>query len=276
MIALVVNPDSGGGADEVADAVRSSGAELASFSLDQLEAAVAARPSRIVAAGGDGSLAPVAEAAARAGIPLGVIPTGTANDFARAMQIPLATDDAIRIALESPRTRQVDLARIDRRPFLNAASLGLSPVAASHASGLKNVLGALAYTAGALRAGLRADPVPCTVRGDGEVLFEGRTWQVTVACTGAFGGGSSVEADPADGRLDIVAVEAGSRARLVRHAYGMRAGDIGGQPGVHSRRCESAQIELQGTETFNVDGELVESGTCEFSVEPAAVTVVVG
>jgi diacylglycerol kinase (ATP) len=277
VIAFLANPDSGSGeADAVAEAIRGLRADTASFPLDELEAALAASPARIVVAGGDGSLGPVAAAAARAEIPFAVIPTGTANDFARAMDIPFDPGDAVRLAVEGSETRRLDLAHMDDRPFLNAASVGLSPAAAEHASGLKETLGAVAYSAGALRAGIEADPVRCAVRADGELLFEGEAWQVTVACTGAFGGGSSVEADPADGRLDVVAIEAGSRARLVRHAYGLRAGDVEDQPGVHSLRAAAAEITLERTESFNVDGELVESGSCGFEVEPAAVALVVG
>ena len=256
--------------------MRRLGAEVATFGLDEIDAAIAAQPARLVVAGGDGSLGSVAAPAARAGLPFGVVPTGTANDFARALEIPLDTEDAVRLAVEGSETRRVDIAHMDERPFLNVASLGLSPAAAEHASGLKGALGSLAYTAGALRAGVETDPVACAVKGDGETLFEGEAWQVTVACTGAFGGGSSVDADPADGRLDVVAIAAESRARLVRHAYGLRAGDIEGQPGVHSMRCASVAIALEGTHAFNVDGELIESGSCRFEVEPSAVSVVVG
>lgn len=277
LIALLANPDSGQGeADEVAEAMRGLGAEVATFGLDEIDAAIAAQPVRLAVAGGDGSLGGVAAPAARAGLPFAVIPTGTANDFARVLKIPLDTGEAVRLAVEGTETRRIDIAHMDERPFLNVASLGLSPTAAEHASGLKGALGALAYTAGALRAGVEADPVECLVTGDGQEIFDGEAWQVTVACTGAFGGGSSVEADPADGRLDVVAIEAESRARLVRHAYGLKAGDIEDQPGVHSLRCGSAEVTLEGNQTFNVDGELVESASCRFEVEPRAVSVVVG
>lgn len=277
MIALLANPESGQGeADEVAEAMRGLEVDVTAFGFDQLDRAIAAQPERLVVAGGDGSLGCVAAPAGRADIPLAVVPTGTANDFARAMGIPLDTEEAVRLAATGEHTRRIDIAHMDDRPFLNGASLGLSPVAAEHASGLKAALGPLAYTVGALRAGLEADAVDCTVRCDGEDLFTGEAWQVTVACTGAFGGGSSVEADPADGRLDVVVIEAESRARLVRHAYGLRAGEIEGQPGVRKLRCAAAEIELDGPEPFNVDGELVESGSCRFEVEPAAVSVVVG
>mgnify|MGYP002336082741 CR=1 FL=1 len=198
------------------------------------------------------------------------------NDFARAMEIPLDLDESVHLAVRGTGTRRLDIARMGDRPYLNVASLGLSPAAAERASGLKGSLGPLAYTLGALRAGVEADPVTCTVRCGGEELFSGEVWQVSVACTGAFGGGSSVEADPADGRLDVVAIEADNRLRLVRHAYGLRAGEVEEQPGVHSRSCPEAEVEVQGSTSFNVDGELVESGSCRFTVEPRAVEVVVG
>ena len=277
MIALLSNPDSGQGeAEDVAEAMRGLGAEVAVFGLDAVDEALGAKPERLVVAGGDGSLGCVAAPAARAGIPLAVVPTGTANDFARTLEIPGDTADAARLAVEGRTTRRLDIARMGDRPFLNVASLGLSPAAAERASGLKGKLGPLAYTLGALRAGVEAEPVECTVRCDGETLFAGEAWQVTVACTGAFGGGSSVEANPTDGRLDVVAIEAENRARLVRHAYGLRAGEVEGQPGVHSRRCSVAEVELAEATPFNVDGELVESGSCRFEVQADTVDVVVG
>ena len=277
MIALLANPDSGQGeAEEVADLMRGLGAEVSVFGLDEVEDAVAARPERVVVAGGDGSLGCVAAPAGRAGLPIAVVPTGTANDFARAMELPLDHADAARIAVEGRETRRLEIARMDGRPFLNVASLGLSPAAAEKASGLKGTFGPLAYTLGALRAGVEADPVQCAVRCGDDELYAGEVWQVTVACTGAFGGGSSVEADPSDGHLDVVAIEADRRLRLVRHAYGLRAGEVEDQPGVHKRRCPSAAIDVEGVRPFNVDGELIESGSCEFTVEADAVEVVVG
>lgn len=276
MIALLANPDSGQGeAEDVAGAMRELGTEVASFGLDEIEGAVASAPERLVVAGGDGSLGCVAAAAAREGIPFAVVPTGTANDFARAMGVPLDTRDAVRLAVRGRRTRRIDIARMDDRPFLNVASLGLSPAAAEHASGLKGALGPLAYVMGALRAGAQAHPVHCTVRCDEGDLFEGEVWQVSVACTGAFGAGASVNADPADGQLDLVLIEAGTRARLIRHAYGLRAGRIEGQPGVAKARCATATITLGSSEPFNVDGELVEARDPRFAVEPGAVEVVV-
>jgi diacylglycerol kinase family enzyme len=254
----------------------SLGTDVAQFPLDDVDAAVSARPTRLAVAGGDGSLAPVARRASRAGLELAVIPTGTANDFARAMGIPLDTEAACELAVRGRSVRRVDLGLMDDRPFLNVASLGLPPAAARRASGLKGALGPLAYAAGALAAGLQAQPVECRVCGDGAELFAGAAWQVTVAGSGAFGAGSSVEADPADGKLDLVVIEAGSRARLAGHAYALRTGGLAEQDGVRKARCANATIELGGDEPFNVDGEIVRSGSCDFAVERDGVAVVVG
>lgn len=271
------NPDSGSGdAESVAALLRELGAQVDTFSLDDVDDALASSPDRLAVAGGDGSLASVAAPAGRAGAELAVIPTGTANDFARELGIPSEVAAACELAVNGVRTRRLDLAWMEDRPFLNVASLGLPPAAAERASGLKDALGPLAYAVGAVRAGLAADPVGCAVRCDGEELFAGQAWQVTVACTGAFGAGASIDAHPADGRLDVVAIEAGSRLRLLRHAHGLRLGELEGQTGVHKIRCGACEIDLDGVEPFNVDGEVIASGSCGFEIEPQAVAVVVG
>lgn len=276
-VALLANPDSGSGdAHEVAERLRGQGLEVREFSLDDAGDAVASEPDGLVVAGGDGSLACVAAPAARAGLPVAVIPTGTANDFARVLGIPREPSEACDLVADGARTRKLDVGRMGDRPFLNVASMGLPPAAARHADGLKGLLGPFAYAVGALRAGLQAEAVECTVRCDDAEVHSGKVWQVTVACSGAFGGGSSIETDLADERLDVVVIEASSRARLALHAYGLRRGGIGEQSGVTKVRCAHAEIELWEKRSWNVDGELVESGTTSFTVDPDAVEVVVG
>ena len=275
-LALLANPDSGGGdAWDAAQALRSLGAEVRSFSLADRDRALEAGIERVVVAGGDGSVGCAADVAARARVPLAVIPVGTANDFARALEIPLDPDESCELAVRGTTTRAIDLARFGSRPFVNAASAGLSPVAARSAHGLKRVLGPLAYAVGALRAGLRAAPVACRVRCDGTELFAGRAWQVTVASTGAFGGGAEVEADPHDGLLDTVVIEAGSRLSLIRRAHGLRAGRVESQPGVHTAGGRVIEVDTDGSTGFNVDGELVEAERVSITVEARAFEVVV-
>ncbi len=275
-IALLTNPDSGSGeADDVAECLRGHGLEVREFGLDEVGEALAGKPDSLVVAGGDGSLGGVAGAAARAGIPMSVIPTGTANDFARELGIPRETEEACELAAGGKRTRKLDVARMDDRPFLNVASLGLAPAAADRATGLKGLLGPLAYAVGAIGAGLRAHPVRCAVKCDGREIYSGDSWQVTVACSGAFGGGSSIETDLGDGRLDVVIIEARSRVWLALHAYGLRRGGLGEQTGVDKVRCETVEVAFDGVERWNVDGEIVESRSCSFRVDSDPIDVIV-
>jgi diacylglycerol kinase family enzyme len=74
----------------------------------------------------------------------------------------------------------------------------------------------------------------------------------------------------------VVVIEAGSRVRLAHHAYGLRRGGIGEQAGVTKVRCAEVEVELDKAEPWNVDGEIVESGSVVFKVDPEAVEVVVG
>lgn len=276
-IALVANPDSGSGEGARVDrALERAGATVTTFTPDRAADAASSRPDRIVVAGGDGSIAPAAAAAGRAGVPLAVIATGTANDFAGALDLPQDLDAAVRLAVAGERLRDLDLAWLGERPFVNVASAGLAPKAARQAAGFKGALGSLAYAVGALAAASRAQPVRCEIECDGEPLFAGSAWQATLGCSGAFGAGSSVGGEPGDGRLRVVAVPGGPRLALIRRAAGLRRGTIGEQPGVAAADCSVARLTFPAETELNVDGELVSTGSVDVKIEPAAFRLVVG
>ena len=278
-VALVANPESGFATDraQLETQLRYFGAEVVSFDLDQLEEAAACGVDRLVVAGGDGMLGPAVVAARGGAVPLALLPTGTANDFARGAGIPLEAAAACRVAAQGERLKVLDLARMDGRPFLNTASVGLSVQAADRAVPLKKVIGRFAYMLGALRAGFTDHPVPCRVSCDGEEMFAGKAWQVIVANSGRFGAGSSVEeADPADGLLDATVVPAGSRVNLPRYAYAMRRGRIASAGNArHGRGCR-VRLEVPSEEPYNVDGEVVCHGSADFRVETCVARMVVG
>ena len=277
-VALVANAASGNSdPDRCAEWLRTFGAEVEPFTIDQLDRAVAAGADRLVVAGGDGSIAPVAAAAGRAETPLAVLPAGTANDFARRMGIPPKMGPAARLAARGTEVKQLELGWMDDRPFVNVASAGLPGPAARTAKAWKKPLGPLGYAAGALLAGITARAVSVEVSCDDGGLFAGDAWQVTVAASGAFGAGSRIdEADPHDGKLEVIAVEAGPRPGLVALAYRLRAGSVGEHKRAQHARCEHASLSLEGRTEFNVDGEVVESGSVRFRGEADAFSLVVG
>lgn len=84
------------------------------------------RSQAVVAGGGDGTVNAVAAQLVATGIPLGILPLGTLNHFARELRIPTQPDAALR-ALLTGRVVSVDAAEVNGRPFVNNSSLGLYP-----------------------------------------------------------------------------------------------------------------------------------------------------
>lgn len=278
-IALIANAASGGGLDpeELAERMRRHGAEIRTWSLAERDGAAEWEPDRIAVAGGDGSIGCAAELACRLGAPLAVIATGTANDYARASELPDDPEAACALAVTGSELRPMELGRLaDGRPFVNVASAGLASAAARRAEPFKSYLGPLAYPVGALRAAMTEQPLRCTVCAGGEQVFDGEAWQAIVAVTGAFGGGADIDAaDPEDGVLDAAILPAGSRLGLARRAWGLRRGTIAEQRDVRHARGTVVEVDLPAGTEFNVDGEVHDSGMERITVEHRAYELVV-
>jgi diacylglycerol kinase (ATP) len=274
-IAVVANPASGGGTDPAPFAAALGATRFAPDALDEVRAFA---PERIVVAGGDGTIGTVAALAGELDVPLAVIPAGTANDFARANGIPLDLDAAVRLARDGSELRPLELGRLaNGHPFVNVASAGLSSVAARRAAPLKSRFGPLAYGLGAVRAAATGRPLVVRVRVDQREVFSGGAWQVMVACTGAFGGGSGIGVtDVDDGELDVVVVPAGSRVGLVRRAWGLRTKTIERQRRVVHFVGLVVEVELPDGAEVNCDGEFVEGGLEYVTARANAFRLVVG
>ena len=96
---------------------------------------------------------------------------------------------------------------------------------------------------------------------DGAEVFAGGAWQVIVACTGAFGGGSGIgAADATDGDLDVVIVPAGSRLALARRAWGLRTRTIERQKAVPHFEGRVVSVALPVGTELNCDGEIRDGG----------------
>jgi diacylglycerol kinase family enzyme len=126
---LIVNPRSGGGApgaEELRAAARERGIEvhLLAEGDDVPEVARRANAGVLGMAGGDGSLAAVADVAIERDVPFVCIPFGTRNHFAR--DVGLDRNDPIgALAAFDGEERRIDVGRVGDRLFLNNVSLGL-------------------------------------------------------------------------------------------------------------------------------------------------------
>lgn len=143
----------------------------------------------VVAIGGDGTLHETMNGLAdqEHRPALGIVPMGTVNDFARALQIPLNPADAIR-TLSSSRTQRVDMGRLNDRLFVNVVAAGsLAGSLSSVTSEDKTRLGFLAYLKEGIKELASNSAHALTITHDGEV-WEGSSPLFIAALTNSVGG----------------------------------------------------------------------------------------
>src|SRR5688572_15831311 len=127
MIPAFINPSAGNAAAAREALEQAGGVEVRETDPGALAAAIAAAvrdgATRIIVAGGDGSLATAAGIIAGKDVSLGILPAGTLNHLAKDLGIPLDLGEAARIAVAGE-TRTIDVGRAGERIFLNTSSLG--------------------------------------------------------------------------------------------------------------------------------------------------------
>jgi YegS/Rv2252/BmrU family lipid kinase len=228
----------------------------------------------VVIAGGDGTLNAAAFGLLKSGLPLGIIPAGTANDLARTLGIPDDVESALDIIAQGEE-RRVDVGRVNDQLFFNVASIGLS-VALAHAmsSETKRRLGRLSYSLAALRVIARARPFSALIVSEGDVARV-QTFQVAVGNGRYYGGGNVVEksAEIDDGRLDLYSLEMENVWKLAWMARSFRAGEHGAFEEVRSVRGRNFEIHTRRPRKVNADGEILTTTPARFSVVPKAIRV---
>jgi diacylglycerol kinase (ATP) len=259
--------------------LRTAGARvetLVTSTLDELAFVLAGAERRVVLLGGDGSLH---AAANTPGLKpeLALIPGGKANNVARSLGVPLELDTAARLAVEG-RAHPMDAiaARTATRSYLavEGVSVGFHALARSQYKAKNS-----ADTAAGIRAGLgalaRFEPITMAVGLDGSCELM-RLTQLFVVNMPLFGPGLRVapSADPADGILDVVAIEGGGRLSLLPLAARLRHGTHLGRDGVRSFRARTVRISTRGASPVIADTTDLGSDTVELSVAPQALEVV--
>lgn len=189
------------------------GARIAAEAFDRGEG--------VVACGGDGTVAGLAEVAASHGGPLAVVPTGAGNDFARGIGLdhrrPLEAiallDQGHAIPIDLGRARAADGST---RAFTTVAHTGFDSEANRWANGVRWATGSTLYVLAVLRTVATYRPQPVTVRIDDDE-WRGDAWLVAVGNTRGYAGGMQIA--PAavldDGLLDVCIIGPGSTTRFV-------------------------------------------------------------
>ena len=243
--------------------------------------------SLLIAYGGDGTASEVARGLvhSKGDAELGLLPSGTGNDFASAAGVPARLPEAARF-LSRTRARATDLGHVEdaartSRLFLNSFSLGLAASVAERASA-GGGLGRATYAAAAAREVVAFQPVPLRV-GLNETPARPRTLlNLTILNSRRFGAGIPLAppADPGDGELDAVLIGplgplalADAVFRLTREAH------FGRREIEHHRIHRAAIASLPGAGDApellsEVDGDVVRwREAVTVSVAPGAVRI---
>lgn len=211
----------------------------------------------VAAAGGDGTINEVVNGLDGYDVPLGIIPLGTANDFAKQVGIPADADHAMDVILQR-KPRRFDTATLNGRRFLNVSTGGIGAEATAETpASAKESLGSVAYAITGLRKFADFRPNFARFTGDG-FNYEGEFLMFAVGLTRSTGGGTMVTpmAEADDGYFDLCIVEGMSRSEFARTVFKVKHGEHVGHPGVHYAQLKAVTIEGLDPIAVNVDGEI--------------------
>jgi len=228
----------------------------------------------IVICGGDGSISSGALAVMESGLPMGIMPMGTANDLARTLAIPMDLIAAAKVIADG-QTRRVDMGTVNGHAFFNVASIGLSSELAQGLDPtLKKRFGRLGYALAATKVLTKASRFHARITEKGRTT-EVDTFQIAIGNGRHYGGGNVVrdDAEIDDGHLDLYSLELTNLWKLALMLRSFRSGTHGAWREVRTARCVEFDIETKRPMPVNTDGEIVTATPAHFKVHPQAVAI---
>lgn len=301
---VVANPHAGRGQagavlDRVVSALQAAGAQAGgelTTSIGHaadLAAAAAADGAVAVAVGGDGLVRAVAAGASRHHGVVGLVPAGRGNDFARTVGIAKDDVDGNIRTLLTAEPRPTDCIAVtggapsgplrpgeEREPAAGAIEdvalgnvyAGFDSLSNVTANSLRFNLGEFSYTYAALRVALTMPALGLVVTIDGE-RHAYRGSGVAIGNSRFYGGNVpfAPDADPHDGRLDVVMFAQTTARSRVATLWSMRSGGHLGRDGVTVVRGREVQIEITPELEAYADGDPIARSPLTATALPGAI-----
>lgn len=222
----------------------------------------------VILVGGDGTLNEgingIAEQPHRPVV--GVVPLGTVNDFARALDISLDPDEAI--ALLGGKTTKADIGKVNDHYFTNVIAIGLLAEAVGDVSvEQKTSLGSLAYLFEGVKAAIQNDSYEMEVTADGQTYKENMMLFICVL-TDSVGSFRQLneDADKSDGLLHGFIIKSTSTLQVVGTAKNLLTGNYEDDDNII--KLNAREMHIKATEAFplNVDGDLISQIPAKISI----------
>ena len=236
----------------------------------------------LIVMGGDGMMHLGLNAAAGSGVPLGVIPAGTGNDFCRGVGVP-KTAVAASLVIAEGITQDIDLTRVSgsladgatQRYVGSVVSTGYDARVNRRTNAMTFTLGSLGYAYCALAELARFEPLRYRITMDG-VPRKQTAMLIAVANAGFFGGGMKIAPDYSltDGLLDVTIIHPVSRMTLLRLLPAMFSGRFVSDPAVE--RVRASHVTIDGDELYGMaDGDALGPVPLLLEAVPYALTLYV-
>jgi diacylglycerol kinase (ATP) len=284
-VALVVNPTAGRGlgariAPVVRERLAAAGLTVDVFAtscaedVGRISAEVVASGADAVALiGGDGTIHLGAQVLAKSGMPFGVIPAGTGNDFARGIGVPLKDPAAAADLIVAGKTRTIDLAVAKDEYITTVVAGGFDSLVNRRANAMSWPKGNSRYTVATLAELRTFKPLEYVVTIDGEVI-ETKAMLVAVGTGPTYGGGLQIcaGAEIDDGLLDVTIIQPVSRLTLLQMFPKLSKGTHVGHPMLRTFRGRSVRLESPGITAYG-DGEVLGPLPVDITISPGALTV---
>lgn len=244
--------------------------------------ALASGATRVIAGGGDGTLNAVADALVGKGVKppkaaMGILPLGTANDFAHGCELPV---DDLTACLEIACTRDarpIDVGRMNGESFINVASGGFgAEITATTPVEMKKRLGGAAYTIMGLIKVFDLKPYEGSFEAPGEAPVRGSMLFMAVGNNRLAGGGFDVapEASLDDGLLDVAVIHHGDGFAMGKLAQELKNPTDPANEIVLYRQLPAFTIVADKAFHMNLDGEPNMADRFDFSILPRHLEVV--
>jgi YegS/Rv2252/BmrU family lipid kinase len=225
--------------------------------------------------GGDGMVQQCVDVLAGSGIPLAIVPAGTANLFASSLDLPQDIAEAVHIGLHGSE-RELDVGKINGERFAVMAGAGLDAHMIQDADGgLKDRFGRLAYIWTASKH-LRGDPFKARIEVNGDLWYKGKASCILLGNIGSLFGGVEVfdNARPDDGLLELGVTNAEGIGQWARTLAQTAVGAASTSPFVQMTKAEKVDVELSRKVRYELDGgQRATVKRLKAKVEPKAITV---
>lgn len=212
----------------------------------------------VICSGGDGTINEVVNGLAEQEYrpKLGIIPTGTTNDFARALHIPRDIDAAVDV-ITAGDTIPMDIGRMNDHYFINIAGGGkLTELTYEVPAKMKTVLGQLAYYLKGIEMLPSIRSTDVSIEYDGK-LFEGEIMLFLIALTNSVGGFEKLAPDASinDGLFSLLILKKTNLAEFIRVASLALRGEHIDDPNVIYSKANHIKVKSKEKVQLNIDGE---------------------